>query len=621
MKRGHYATLTAAVTAYNASCLGGAVIFALTDATYSGSETFPISINVNANASAVNTLTIKPNTGVTSTITGSQNSTALIKLNGADYVTIDGSNSGGTDKSLTITNSGTTSPTAVALISLGTGAGATNNTIKNCNINTGSNAATSYGIAIGGSTPGNSGDDNDNVTVQNNLITKSYIGVFASASATGVNDNLSIKNNTIGSATAGNEVTFKGITSTQSATATINANTITNILTTTAVDPIGIELSTGNTGTTVNGNNISGVNSTNTGGYGGRGIQINTGNATSNILISNNFISDIKGSGWSSITSDAIMGIAIGNVSSTTGGIKLYFNTVNLGSGSFAGNSSGTLSAALAIVSGVTGLDIRNNIFSTNLVNSAATAKSYAVYTTASTNGGFTNINYNDYYVSGTQGVLGALNFTDDATLAAFQTAFGSNTNSVVVAPVFISSTDLHLVTSSNSSLNDVGTTGLGIALDIDGDTRPAAGSTNPDMGADEFLPPANDAGITGLPSTYYCPGSNSVQVTLKNFGSATLTSVTINWSVNGVAQTAYSWSGSLTGNASTTVALTPAYNFIASTNYTVTASTSLPNGSADASSANDSYTSGTFQTGLSGTYTVGVGGNYTTLTACGYSG
>ncbi|MFY7883275.1 MAG: hypothetical protein ACOVOV_00370, partial [Dolichospermum sp.] len=87
---GAYTTLTSAVSAYNTGCLAGPVTFNLIDATYP-SETYPITINHINDANITNFLTIKPNT--TATISGSISST-LIALNGADYVTIDGSNNG-----------------------------------------------------------------------------------------------------------------------------------------------------------------------------------------------------------------------------------------------------------------------------------------------------------------------------------------------------------------------------------------------------------------------------------------------------------------------------------------------------------------------------------------------
>ena len=63
-----FATLTAAANAYNTSGLGGAVSFQLVDATYSTGETFPIAFGNNPEASATNTLTIKPFIGVNAAI-------------------------------------------------------------------------------------------------------------------------------------------------------------------------------------------------------------------------------------------------------------------------------------------------------------------------------------------------------------------------------------------------------------------------------------------------------------------------------------------------------------------------------------------------------------------------
>jgi hypothetical protein len=181
---GNYSTLPLAITAVNnATCISAPIVLSLLDASYNLSST-PLVINNNVNLTSTNTLTIKPATGVTSTITGSVASGALIVLNGADFVTIDGSNSGGTDKSLTIANTSTTAPTAISIVSLGTGAGATNNTVKNCIINVNSSLSTSAtGVSICGSTINSTGADNDNNTIQNNTINSPSIGIFAMGTA------------------------------------------------------------------------------------------------------------------------------------------------------------------------------------------------------------------------------------------------------------------------------------------------------------------------------------------------------------------------------------------------------------------------------------------------------
>src|SRR5205085_7868226 len=87
---GNYTTLTAAVADLNSKFMTGPVTFSLTDNSYP-SETYPITINPNGGNSSTNTITIKPATGATPSFSGSS-ATALIVLNGIDYVTIDGSN-------------------------------------------------------------------------------------------------------------------------------------------------------------------------------------------------------------------------------------------------------------------------------------------------------------------------------------------------------------------------------------------------------------------------------------------------------------------------------------------------------------------------------------------------
>ena len=54
-------TITKAIERINTSGVTGPVTFLLDDATYDASETFPIVITAFTGASAVNTLTIKPN--------------------------------------------------------------------------------------------------------------------------------------------------------------------------------------------------------------------------------------------------------------------------------------------------------------------------------------------------------------------------------------------------------------------------------------------------------------------------------------------------------------------------------------------------------------------------------
>ena len=520
-----YTTLSAAIAAYNNSCLGGAVTFLLTDATYT--EATGVTINANADASSTNTLTIKP-TLTNTTLTGSVASGALIKLNGADYVTIDGSNSGGTDRSLTITNTSTTAPTGISLVSLGTGLGATNNIVKNCNISTGIATSLGYGIAVGGSTPGTNGADNDNVTLQNNAISVASISIYAVGTAsvsTGGLDNLLITGNTLTSINGA--LQNYGIQVGNGLTGSIISNTLT-VETTGSVQPVGISLETGFVSSSVTKNTITKVNATAAGGYGGRGITIGTGTASSSLSIANNVIYGVNGSNYLSFSNSSSMGIGIGiiggsaTLTTTTGGINLYFNSVSM-SGSMGSGSTTAITTAIYVGSGASALDIRNNVFANTQVGTNASQKNYAVYSAASAP--FTIINYNDYFVSNTfnagSALVGFLT-SDRATLASWQSATTQDANSISADPLFNSSTNLS--PNPGSPVLAAGVTGTGITTDILGTSR----GTPPSIGAYEA---AGD--FTGPTITYtaltgtLCPTDRTLSATITDASNVNTTAGT----------------------------------------------------------------------------------------------
>jgi subtilisin family serine protease len=98
------------------------------------------------------------------------------------------------------------------------------------------------------------------------------------------------------------------------------------------------------------------------------------------------------------------------------------------------------------------------------------------------------------------------------------------------------------------------------------------------------------DAGITVInqPENTVCGNAFTPSVVLRNFGSNTLTSVTINYSWNGANNT-FNWTGSLTTGQTTVVNL-PVQTAITGS-YTFTASTTNPNGAADQNTSNDQMT------------------------------
>lgn len=99
----------------------------------------------------------------------------------------------------------------------------------------------------------------------------------------------------------------------------------------------------------------------------------------------------------------------------------------------------------------------------------------------------------------------------------------------------------------------------------------------------------ATDAGIFAItnPGDSVCAGSQPVQVTLKNWGPSDLTSATIHWSVNNVAQTPLAWSGNIPLNGTANVTLGN-YTFATGTTYAIKAYTHEPNTQNDTVNTND---------------------------------
>ena len=168
------------------------------------------------------------------------------------------------------------------MASAGPSLGCVNNVIKNCIIRAGDNTFGIYGIFIGGSTIGAAGADNDNNIIQNNDISKAYIGIWAHGSAAanpGLMDSLLIKDNNIGSTVVTRYIGHDGIMLGNASGCIIEKNTIFNIITT-QTTPVGLTLSSGVVSTKVIKNDINNITYSGTSGYGGRGMYINTGSGT-----------------------------------------------------------------------------------------------------------------------------------------------------------------------------------------------------------------------------------------------------------------------------------------------------------------------------------------------------
>ncbi len=191
--------------------------------------------------------------------------------------------------------------------------------------------------------------------------------------------------------------------------------------------------------------------------------------------------------------------------------MNIYHNT-------FKGGTYGYYSAA-ATTAGqdLRELNIKNNIFagSTNAFYQGA------VYPAANN----VTLDYNAYSSTGTNLAFYGGN---QANLAAWQTSAATlNVNSVAGNVMFVANDDLHIL---GAFPNNLGANGLGVATDIDGQVRPAAGSTAPDMGADEFTPITNDAKVVALLGANGGCGSatTSLSLVIENLGLNAITSLPV---------------------------------------------------------------------------------------------
>ncbi|MBL0177026.1 MAG: T9SS type A sorting domain-containing protein [Ignavibacteria bacterium] len=486
-----YNTLTAAIGDLNAKQMTGPVTFLLDDATYSASETFPIVINQNIGSSATNTLTIKPNTSAVPTLTGSSAS-SILKLNGADYVIIDGSNTtNGTTRDLTIENTSTSATTAGVWIgSLGTGTGAHHNTLMNCNVKTGiGTTASTYAIFAGSATSiGSAGDDNDNLTIQNNLLSQAYYGIYALATATGVNNALSITQNTIGSAST--PIGFCAAYFSYTAGSDFSLNDVFGITQTSSFDAVSINA--GVTSMSFTRNKVHDLlnNSTNR----ATAFYINAGTSAS-LVFANNLIYGVINNGTGGNTFQDC-----GFYVNAGGGYDFLFNSVLMSGDRDAAGATkpSTPGSCMFINTGLTGISVMNNIFVNTQTAATNNPKSYAIYD-AGTNAVFSSINNNNYFVSGAQGVLAYLG-ADISTLAAWKTAVPADMYSVNGDPGFTSTTNLlpDATLAACWNVNGMGTQIASVSTDYAGSARSTtvAGGA-PDIGAYEFTPASTPASAT----------------------------------------------------------------------------------------------------------------------------
>jgi hypothetical protein len=221
-----------------------------------------------------------------------------------------------------------------------------------------------------------------------------------------------------------NTAAWTGISVENTHNVTINGNTIGNISVTnnsTGSNVIGINKTNGTTNQTISNNFIYGLTSSAASTGKLYGIYVSGGLTT----LSNNIIS------LSTNNDNEIIGIYDHGAAGKTA--NWYFNTVLIGGSPTTGAKASYGFFSLAANNT---RDFRNNIFVNARSNSGATGSHYAAYFNYSANTNLT-LDYNNYFVSGTGGVLGY----GGSIKTALPLIAGVDAASVSVNPLFANPT------------------------------------------------------------------------------------------------------------------------------------------------------------------------------------
>lgn len=422
-----FADIAAAVLELNTCGISGPVTFNVAAGTYTGA----ISIGQITGSSATNTVTFNgAGSGTTTIAHDGTVQYATIQLNGADYVTF---------QNFTIANTATTNGWGVQLLNQ-----SDFNTIDNCIINMETVTVTSViGVLSSNSSTSISttGNNANNTTISNTTINGGYYGVrfYGNTSAT-----LDQTNNTVSNCTFNNTNTYAIYFYYQDnpiATGNIVNSTV-------STSGYGI-YSTSSRHGVFTGNTLIGMKT--------YGIYLGTVNTatqtpTQRTLVANNMIT--------------ALGLGDGLYATTTNNFDVYNNSI-----------SSEDDQALWLSTSALNFDIRNNIF---VASGTSQVIDFDANPTATD-----VIDFNVYHHSG-GGDIVIMPAGTYSTLAAWQTAdLTKNVNSLSGDPSFVNATDLHVL---GTIANDAGTSIAVITTDIDGDARSA---TTPDIGADEYTPPA----------------------------------------------------------------------------------------------------------------------------------
>ncbi len=469
----------------NGAGVSGAVILELATGYTSSGETFPLTFGLISGVSTINTITVRPASGVSSPLTISASSiTAIIDVNGGDYIIFDGRPGGtGTNKYLKIDN---TSASGVAVRFIND---ACNNTVRYCDIS-GIHNFTNLGVVLFSTTTGTTGNDSntiDNCNIHSGSTTAVYT-LYALGTVNKENNNNSISNcniydffNSAGS-TAGISI------SSYNTAWTISDN---HFYQTAARTPtssnahygIQIASSTGNN-FTITGNYIGGSAPLCAGtawtfitGFANRfqGISISTAASGSNSIQGNTIKNFVWGTTSTAGTLPGVWcgiyhsggNVSIGNITGNTIGSATGTASVNV-------TSSGSGAMVIGIGSSATldSMSISNNIIGAITTAGTTTSISCGVVGIYSASLGLITINNNTI---GSTSTANSINASNASTGSTGQTVCGIlNTNN---STVFITN---NTIANLNNNYSGTGqTTFLGTVKGIVNATAGLSGSSS----------------------------------------------------------------------------------------------------------------------------------------------
>lgn len=573
-----FATPSEAATALKLAGVTGPVNFTINAGTYTGQVLVegPISGNT-----ALNPITFDGVDASTRTISANLSQAAFLIRN-ASYITV---------RNLTITNTAASNATGIALVgNTTTNVGVSSSFIKNIiNLpNLGTN--TGWGIVVTG-TPNGSGNSNnyvDSVTIDSNVINGGYYGITVygntTTPSTSRNRAHRVRYNTVNNAYYYGAYIYYNYNAVE-----FRGNTLNMIPSTSSTFNYGLyfyynQNSAGTVPHRIIGNKINNAS------YMGAYIYYLASPTGVPAEIYNNVVTGT--SNYSTYYAMYFYSAA------TTANVNIYHNTIladNAAGGTTYGfyyyNTTGTIQ------------NVRNNIFGVSTNTAGGT--NYACYFNNSL--AALNVNFNNYYNRTSTNLVYRNAVTYNPS--NFRTSAAGGDSSFNFTPSFVS--------LANPVLTEGCTRGFDLTsvvpTDIAGNTR----STAPNLGAYEFVGLSNDIGLEAMPYPVapITLGAQDLAVRVRNFGTNTVTSLNVAYSLNNGTPVVYNWSGVLNACDTMTLVFTGANQItLGSSTSNIKVYTYSPNGSGDTNPGNDTIAS-TLLPPMSGNYTIGSApSDFTTL-------